>query len=183
MITGSFEATGISSMNIVNFLEKVEGTWFSQRSTHFSQGQPSQTGQALLKMLQVEPSDPHVVRFCEQCSIEPKQIAFALHVQQEEQASTYGEQAPNPQKVTVVVGLKGEADTGDFYSQTEQESVVDGQYRLENDVLTLSIQEGSTASEERIWFMNPNLRMRTCLLKRQDGFQMASFCSEIRRLS
>ncbi|MEM1281081.1 MAG: phycobiliprotein lyase, partial [Cyanobacteria bacterium P01_H01_bin.152] len=35
----------------------------------------------------------------------------------------------------------------------------------------------------RLWYMNPNLRMRTNLVKRADGFQMASFCSEIRRSS
>ncbi|MFS8836524.1 phycobiliprotein lyase, partial [Synechococcus sp. WC101] len=40
-----------------------------------------------------------------------------------------------------------------------------------------------TESEERIWFASPNLRLRASTVKRFGGFSMASFCSEVRKLS
>ena len=70
-----------------------------------------------------------------------------------------------------------------FFSQTDQEPAIAGQYVLENEVLTLSVRNDEFQSDERLWYMNPNLRMRTSLVKRADGQQMASFCSEIRRSS
>jgi len=53
-------------MSIVNFFETVEGTWFSQRTTHFAPGQPSQTGQATLKITRIDPSEARVVTLCQQ---------------------------------------------------------------------------------------------------------------------
>jgi hypothetical protein len=58
--------------------------------------------------------------------------------------------------------------------------VVQGQYGFEDDVLTLTTQTPAGTVQERLWFANPNLRMRTSLFKVGDQEQMASFCSEIR---
>ncbi|MBE7379782.1 MAG: phycobiliprotein lyase [Leptolyngbya sp. SIO1E4] len=169
-------------MDIVNFFEKVEGTWFSQRTTHFSLGMPSQTAQSTLQIVHLTASDPHISALCQQFAANPDQTAFALRIQQEATKSLYGSAANTPQRTTVLIGLKSNhAWAGAFFSQTEQESATTGQYHLENEVLTLTTVNDQLRSEERLWFMNPNLRMRTSLLKRADGFQMASFCSEVRR--
>jgi hypothetical protein len=37
------------------------------------------------------------------------------------------------------------------------------------------------SSIERFWFANPNLRLRTSVVKRFGGFSTASFCAESRR--
>jgi hypothetical protein len=182
--TGSFEAIKGNDMDIVNFFEKLEGNWFSQRTTHFAPGQTSKTGQTTLQMARLEPHDPRVAGLCQQFFAQPQDAVFAFHIQQEGQSSTYGAATTSPSKTTILVGLKSvNGESGQFLSQTEQEPAVSGQYQLENEVLTLLIENDGLQSEERLWFMNPNLRMRTSLLKTADGFQMASFCSEIRRLS
>ncbi|MEM0981553.1 MAG: phycobiliprotein lyase [Cyanobacteria bacterium P01_H01_bin.58] len=172
-------------MDIVNFFEKVEGTWFSQRTTHFSLGQPSQTGQTTLHITRLTPDDSRVIALCQSSAIVPTEIVFAIHIQQEPQASIYGPKKTLPQRQTVLLGTKdiNEGITGQFFSQTEQEPISTGQYALEDEVLTLTIQTDELQSEERLWFMNPNLRMRTSVLERADGLQMASFCSEVRRLA
>jgi hypothetical protein len=36
------------------------------------------------------------------------------------------------------------------------------------------------SSIERFWFANPNLRLRTSVVKRFGGFSTASFCAEMR---
>lgn len=183
-VTRSFEATESNGMDIVNFFEKVEGTWFSQRTTHFAPDRPSQTGQTTLQINRLAPAASEVAALCNQVAADPNAVIFALTIQQAGQASTYGGGSAAPARTTTLVGLKSEDElAGQFVSQTEQETPIAGRYQLEAEVLTLVVNNDEFHSEERLWYMNPNLRMRTSLLKRADGFQMASFCSEIRRLS
>mgnify|MGYP006296326461 FL=1 len=47
-------------------------------------------------------------------------------------------------------------------------------------MLSIVTQTSEGEIEERLWFVNPNLRMRTSVFKTGDEVQMASFCSEIR---
>jgi hypothetical protein len=171
-------------MSIVNFFETVEGTWFSQRTTHFEPGRPSQTGQTTLQIERVGSDHSSVTALCEEVTADAGNTAFALVIHQEGQASTYGSGSASPKRTTVLIGLKSDDEySGQFFSKTEQEPAVAGHYQLEDEVLSLNIQNDEFESQERLWYMNPNLRMRTSLVKRADGLQMASFCSEIRRLS
>ncbi|NER80127.1 MAG: phycobiliprotein lyase [Leptolyngbya sp. SIO1D8] len=170
-------------MDIVNFFEKVEGIWFSQRTTHFAPGLPSQTAQSTLHITRLTADDPCISSLCQQFSADPGQTVFALCIQQEAKASLYSATTSKAQSTTVLVGLKSDqTEQGAFFSQTEQEPATTGYYQLEDEVLMLTTETEEIISEERLWFMNPNLRLRTSLLKRADGFQMASFCSEVRRL-
>ncbi|MGD1859240.1 MAG: phycobiliprotein lyase [Leptolyngbyaceae cyanobacterium] len=171
-------------MSIVNFFETVTGTWFSQRTTHFAPGQPSQTGQTTLKISHVDFNDPRVVSLCEQFKADAAAVIFAFLIQQEGQASLYGSSSNAPKSTTLMIGLKSaDPSAGQFMSQTETEPAIAGQYALEADVLTLSVRNDKFESDERLWYANPNLRMRTSLVKRADGIRMSSFCSEIRRSS
>ncbi len=170
-------------MDIVNFFEKVEGTWFSQRTTHFGPGKPSQTGQTTLQMTRLLATDDRITALCNRFSANVED-AISLAIEQNGSGGTYTAAPSTPAQTTLLVALKSETgDSGIFFSQTEQEAAVVGRYTLKDEVLTLKVQTDDIQSEERIWFMNPNLRMRTSVLRRKDGFEMASFCSEIRRLS
>lgn len=171
-------------MDIVNFFEKVEGTWFSQRTTHFSPGLPSKTGQSMLEIKRLASDTAQCTSLCQHFEADKTGITFAISAQQMSQAGTYGANASaTPQHTTTFIGVKGEtAASGRFFSQTDQTPPTHGRYRLEDEVLILTLQTDALQSEERWWFMNPNLRMRTSVLKGSDGFQMASFCSEVRRL-
>lgn len=181
----SFEANVGKCMDIVNFFEKVEGVWFSQRTTHFPLGQPSQTGQSTLEINRLNGDEPQVAALFQQFNVDSQQapVAFALAIQQIPQATTYGAAPAAPQQTTILVGLQSDNAAGRFFSQTEQQPAVEGRYHLEEDILTFTVDTPERQSEERLWFMNPNLRMRTSLLELADGFRMASFCSEVRRLS
>ncbi len=183
-VTRSFEAPDSNGMDIVNFFETVEGTWFSQRTTHFAPGQPSQTGQTTLQITRVELDDARVLELCQQFSIEATAAIFAFVIQPAGKTSLYSSENSPPSSTTMMVGCQSEDDaSGQFLSQTEQETAVSGKYQLEDEILTLSVHNDDFESEERLWYMNPNLRMRTSLVKRADGFRMSSFCSEVRRLS
>jgi hypothetical protein len=62
---------------------------------------------------------------------------------------------------------------GDLPSTTSQ-------YHLKDQVLTLTTPTATGSLEERLWFANPNLRMRTSVIKVGEIVDRACFCSEIR---
>ena len=56
-----------------------------------------------------------------------------------------------------------------------------GRYEVDDDEgLLLTTEYETMSSVERFWFANPNLRMRTSIVKRFGGFSTASFCAELR---
>jgi hypothetical protein len=56
-----------------------------------------------------------------------------------------------------------------------------GRYAMDDDEGLVLITEYETmSSEERFWFVTPDLRMRTSIVKRFGGFNTASFCAETR---
>jgi hypothetical protein len=166
-------------MDIVNFFERTEGTWFSQRTTHFIQGQPSQTGQATLEITALAAEDPEVARLCQALMADSTAVLLAIQIQQEGRLDG---PPPVPQQgTTIFVVMKPVDNTGQFLSQTGTEPPIQGDYQLSDEVITFVTDTDQLHSEERIWYLNPNLRMRTSLATLSDGFQLASFCSEIRR--
>jgi CpeS-like protein len=59
-----------------------------------------------------------------------------------------------------------------------------GQVSIGSDeALTFAISNDQFTSTERIWFVSPNLRLRSVVQETSDGIQLASFCSEIRMRS
>lgn len=168
-------------MDTANFFEKLEGTWFSQRTTHVVAAQPSQVGQCTLAMTRLAADDPSVISLCKQFTLDAQKTVFAFRIEQE---SRLGTETQPTCRATVMVGLQSDVvGSGPFLTQTERESAIAGQYHVSPEaVLTLITETDQLRSEERLWFLNPNLRMRTSLVKRADGLQISSFCSEIRRM-
>jgi hypothetical protein len=166
-------------MDIVNFFERTEGTWFSQRTTHFIQGQPSQTGQTTLEMTTLATDAPVIAALCQQFAADPAAVLLALQIEQGGRLD--GSPQVQQQSTTLFVVMKPTENGGQFFSQTGSEAPTQGQYQLDEEVLTLITDTDQLHTEERIWYLNPNLRMRTSFATLSDGFQLASFCSEIRR--
>ncbi|WP_346291778.1 phycobiliprotein lyase [Sphaerothrix gracilis] len=168
-------------MEIVNFFEKLAGSWFSQRTTHYVSTQTSQAGQSDLQMELVDSEDPEVTQLCQQLGAEPQQALLGMRVTQDSQL--IGE-TQRQTSSTFLVLLKPDAEmSGQLLRQesTDFKSPVAGRYTLADEVLTIVTANESLKVEERLWFANPNLRMRTSLLEAADGSSLASFCSEIRR--
>lgn len=157
-------------MDIVNFFENVAGTWFSQRTTHCLPAQTSHTGQTVLEMTTLESTAATVAQICQQGAVAPSQVLVALQV-------TYEGGTPS----TLVILEPEPGNCGQFLNQRGTAPITQGSYTLADEVLTLSSTGAEGQIQERLWYMNPNLRMRTCLVDQADGSQLATFCSEIRR--
>ncbi|MGB7084143.1 MAG: phycobiliprotein lyase [Phormidesmis sp.] len=168
-------------MEIVNFFEKLAGRWFSQRTTHALSTQQSKAGKSDLEVAFLAPETAEVQQLCQAQNESAPLCGLQIH-----QSSTIEGDTKTRDLTTLLVVLESE-DT----LQTNEPSTYSGillrsgtaeksTYSLEEGVLTI-ISEGKEAhSEERLWFINDNLRLRTGTTTLANGLRIASFCSEIR---
>ncbi|MEL6777221.1 MAG: phycobiliprotein lyase [Cyanobacteria bacterium J06597_16] len=171
-------------MEIVNFFEKLAGRWFSQRTTHALSTQQSKAGKSDLEVTFLAADAAEVQQLCNaQNAADP---LCGLRIQQ---SSTVDGDTKPKTLTTLIVPLSAEGDrtqdpsgdapsySGTLLSEGTPETSL---YTLEDNVLTI-IREGKDArSEERMWFITDNLRMRTGMTELASGLRVASFCSEIR---
>ena len=167
-------------MEIVNFFEKLAGRWFSQRTTHALSIQQSKAGKSDLEV-EFLPADTHEVQqLCEQ----QKESTPLCGLRIQQSSTIDGDTKPRvmttllvPLEPTEVKGIYG----GTMLRSGTQSK---GCYALEDEVLTIVNDEPDAHSEERMWFINENLRMRTGMTELKSGpnsgLRVASFCSEIR---
>jgi hypothetical protein len=165
------------SMDIVNFFETLAGKWFSQRTTHNLAGQSSQAGQSNLLIEFLPGTDGALAVACAPLGHDPSQIACGLRIHQDSQIEG---QTQKIQGTALMVMLLPDATGQGVLVQASGQQTVQGSYQVADEVLTIVTPTGSGQVEERLWFVNPNLRMRTSVVKVGDTEQVASFCSEIR---
>lgn len=176
-------------MEIVNFFEKLAGRWFSQRTTHDLCAQQSKAGKSDLELEWLPAGDSSIQSLCADVG-QPDAVALGgLKIIQKSTIEGHPQQQV---QTTLVVPLQphtsstqdpetGNPVEGSFLRSAPPGQTLVGQYRLEKDsLMVLSTPVGESVMEERWWFITDNLRMRTGLLTRPDGTQLASFCSEIR---
>lgn len=165
-------------MDIVNFFETLAGKWFSQRTIHNLASQSSRAGQSNLLIEFLPATDADLANACVPFGHDPSHIACGLRIHQDSQIE--GETQKNEGTALMVIMTPTDAGAGMLVQAALSSPALQGSYRVEDDVLTIVTPTDVGQIEERLWFANPNLRMRTSVLKTGDGVQMASFCSEIR---
>ena len=165
-------------MEIVNFFESLAGKWFSQRTTHYLTSQSSQVGQSNLLIEFLAHTDSSLKQLCTQLGQDPSQIACGLKVNQD---SRMEGDTQNTKSSTLMVAMHpNDQGKGVLVQSFPNQSTAKGEYTVEHGVLSIFTQANDGVIEERLWFVNPNLRMRTSVFKTGDQVQTASFCSEIR---
>ncbi|MBD1918647.1 MULTISPECIES: phycobiliprotein lyase [Cyanophyceae] len=165
-------------MEIVNFFETLAGKWFSQRTIHNLASQSSQAGQSNLLIEFLPATDGDLAQVCTTLGHDPGQIACGLRIHQDSQLE--GESQKIQSSALMVMMTPTDAGDGVLVQAPTSSPALQGSYRVEDDVLTIMTPTDAGQIEERLWFANPNLRMRTSVLKIGDDVQIASFCSEIR---
>ncbi|MGB3294287.1 MAG: phycobiliprotein lyase [Phormidesmis sp.] len=170
-------------MEIVNFFEKLAGRWFSQRTTHALSTQQSKAGKSDLEVEFLPPDAAEVQQLCQQNSAD-KDPLCGLRIQQ----SSTLEGDTKPQTMTTLLvpltpqtNPENTAYRGTMLSSNRAEPATHpSTYTLQDEVLTVVTGSAEARSEERLWFINDNLRMRTGMVELASGLRIASFCSEIR---
>ena len=166
-------------MEIVNFFEKLAGRWFSQRTTHGLSTQQSTAGKSDLEVEFLAPEDKEIAQLLQSQSQENSAPLCGLRIKQS--STVEGDTKPKV-ATTMLVPLTPNSQTDGIYSGTilRSGSPDRSTYTLEEDVLTIISDGQGARSEERMWFVTDNLRMRTGITELANGLRVASFCSEIR---
>ncbi|MEB3288986.1 MAG: phycobiliprotein lyase [Leptolyngbya sp.] len=165
-------------MDIASFVDTLAGKWFSQRTTHYLANQTSKAGQSNLLIEVLPATDANLVELCTAQGQEAAQILCGLKIDQD---SRMDGDTRNTQGTTLMVMLQPQdGGQGLLLQASPKQPVAQGHYGFDENVLTLTTHTPEGTVEERLWFANPNLRMRTSVFKVGDQEQMASFCSEIR---
>lgn len=165
-------------MEIVNFFETLAGKWFSQRTTHYLANQSSQAGQSDLLIEFLPHTDAELMQLCEALGQDPSYLACGVKVNQD---SRLDGETKSTKTSTLIAVMNPQAEgTGVILQAPAAAPATQGNYGLVDEVLTLTTQTAEGVMEERLWYANPNLRMRTSVVKVGDGVRVASFCSEIR---
>jgi hypothetical protein len=168
-------------MDITEFFQQSVGKWVSQRTSHHLLQNQTENAKSDLMVELLTQDDPAVVQLCQQLGIVPSQVLCSLKMTW----TGVVDRLPKPQTGSSLLAIVPDAaqpNQGKLLRQVSNSpKPIVGRYEMgQDDVLSLIADEDDLYAEERIWFANPNFRLRTSVLKRNGSYTSAAFCSEIR---
>lgn len=174
-------------MDIQAFVQQSIGQWRSQRSAHHLAFRHFEAIESVIDITTVSPNDAAVVELCKAYSIDPAAAVCPFRMQWEGQ-SDWDDGAETMAGTCILVPVpdpiqpnRGQLLRDQGYAET---MAAVGEYHLtEEGTFVLTTAYDRAAAEEKIWFVNPNLRCRVSLIKTSAGTGVvtASFSSEIRQ--
>ena len=165
-------------MNLKEFLNLSVGRWFSQRTNYFVGGE-ADNSKADITIELINPDDAKAVELCQKHNLDPK-LSLGGTVQSWDNSVDWGKSKQVGSTTVVLVSNPDSDSTGKLVRP--QDSKVCGYYALGKDeALTLTIETDDMQAEERQWFASDNFKMRTTVVKFNDGKKQTSFYSEIRK--
>lgn len=170
-------------MDINKFLEQNEGKWFSQRTIYNLNQETAENSKSNLSIELLKPDNEMLVKLCQQQEINPTAAIGAIKTNWDNSIDG-GKKAEKGTNLLVLIANDEQTQEGKILLSNQNKTASVGSYVLgEDEALTLILKENKLQSQERIWFVSPNLRLRTSLIKQGDKFISTSFYSEIRRLN
>lgn len=169
-------------MEIQEFFQQCAGKWFSQRTSHALPPQELEVGKSDVWIDFLASDDPEIAKLCQQCRVAPSLAICGIQTKWE------GTIGANPTKesgsvLLVAITDGNDSNIGKFLRTVNfpGERPTIGCYSSNaDDSITLKIESDTLQTEERLWFVSPNLRERTSIVTHANGSSYASFCSEIR---
>lgn len=174
-------------MDIQTFVQQSVGQWRSQRSAHHLAFGHFEAIESAIEIISLAVDDPSVVALCKangvtsEQVISPFQVSWKGHSDWDE-----GEKSLEGSSILVPVPDPSQTNCGQLlrdqgYAET---MAAVGQYRItEDEMFVLTTDYDRAAAEEKIWFVNPNVRCRVSFIKTSAGTGVvtASFSSEIKQ--
>jgi phycoerythrin-associated linker protein len=172
-------------MDISQFVAQSLGQWRSQRSAHHLLFGHFEAVQSEIKIVGLALDDPAVLALCQSYAVDPHTIVSPFQMSWEGQSDWDENEVLKGSTVLVPIPDPSSAQRGKLlrdqgYAETISAA---GDYHLtEEGVFVLLTAYDRAGAEEKIWFVNPNLRFRVAMIKTSDGSGVvtASFSSEIR---
>lgn len=171
-------------MDVMDFFRMSAGQWNSQRTTHHLPFRRSELGGSTISVEALEADHASVIEICALHEVDPQTAVGGAFVQWQG-AMAWDRDDENHEGTTVFALVPDAADPrqGQLLRERGYAEIVPviGSYYIDDDNgLVLTTEYETMSSVERFWFPNPNLRLRTSIVKRFGGFSTASFCAESR---
>ncbi|ACB53123.1 unknown [Crocosphaera subtropica ATCC 51142] len=169
-------------MDIQTFLESCIGQWFSQRSSYQFDTEKAESHKSELTVEWLNTDHSLLVSLCQEHRIDPNQAIGGQQVSWNSSVD-YGQKKQTGSATMIIIPDSNTPKIGKIIQSFKSNPSSQGKYSLgEDEALNLTLEVGDFLMEERIWFASPNLRLRTSLMKGENGYSRTAFYSEIRRL-
>jgi phycoerythrin-associated linker protein len=173
-------------MDITQFVAQSIGQWKSQRSAHHLAFQHFEAVTSTIDITALEMSDPRVIALCKAYDVPLEAAVSPFHMRWAGE-SDWDDDAEPVKGETVLVPVPENAKCGKLLREQgyAEEMAAVGEYHFTEDgAFVMLTAYDRAAAEERIWFVNPKLRMRVSMIKTSGGSGVvtASFSSEIKQL-
>lgn len=169
-------------MDIIEFFQHSAGKWFSQRTCQDLPAVKSVAGTTDLWLDALSSEDPEAIALCQEYGIDPAEALGGVRIRWENKPSD-SEPKQSGSTLLVAIANGSQPNEGKLLrkSGTSEPFASQSRYIIgSDDVVTFIAESEELYEEERIWYASDNLRLRTHVVKRSDGFSLASFYSEIR---
>jgi phycoerythrin-associated linker protein len=172
-------------MSIEQFVAQSIGQWKSQRSAHSLAFQHFEAVLSTIDILEVDLEDSRVIDLCKANNIDPQLAVSPFYMQWEGTSDWDDDQVSKGSTLLVPIPNLSQPGRGKLLREQGYAETMPaiGEYYFTDDGMFVLITPYERASaEERIWFVNPNLRFRVSMIKTSEGSGVltASFSSEIR---
>lgn len=168
----------------MDFFRLSAGQWNSQRTTHHLPFRRAELGGSTIAVEAPEAGDPSVIEICQLHDVDPAlAVGGALVTWDGSMAWDKDDENHSGKTVFALVPDADNPKVGQLLRERGYAEIVPviGRYEIDGDGgLLLTTEYETMSSVERFWFANPNLRLRTSVVKRFGGFSTASFCAESR---
>ncbi|MDJ0705144.1 MAG: phycobiliprotein lyase [Leptolyngbyaceae cyanobacterium MO_188.B28] len=173
-------------LDITEFVAKSIGRWRSQRSAHHLTFGHFEAVESEIEIVSLSTDDPAVIDLCKSHNIDPGLVVSPFRVSWDGQSDWNEDEVLKGSNVLAPVPDPDQARRGKLlrdqgYAETMAAA---GDYTITEDgTFVLVTGYDRAAAEEKIWFVNPNVRCRVSLIKTSavSGVVTASFSSEIRQ--
>jgi phycoerythrin-associated linker protein len=175
-------------MDITEFVASSIGRWRSQRSAHHLAFSHFEAVQSDIEIIALPMNDPAVVSLCDLNQVDFGAAVSPFRMTWEGQSDWDDSEAVKGTCVLVPVPDPVQPNRGKLLRDqgyAEEIAAVGDYFLTEDGTFVLTTAYERAAAEEKIWFVNPNVRCRVSLIKTSAGTGVvtASFSSEIRQTS
>ena len=176
-------------MEIEEFIKKSEGEWNSMRSGHSLAFKQFEEVTSKIKIRIVKKNNQQIQNLLEQTNYSLKKVISPFEIEWEGQSDWQNDTSqeefkgssilipiPLSNKNGIIIRSMGYAERAHAYSEY---------YFLSDGTLVLSTKYEHTCAEERIWFINQNVRCRSSVISslKEKGIHQISFASEVRKIN
>jgi phycoerythrin-associated linker protein len=175
-------------MDIAEFVANSIGRWRSQRSAHHLAFGHFEAVQSEIEIVSLSADDAAVVDLCNLYRIDAQLVVSPFQMSWEGQSDWEESEVIKGSCVLVPVPDRTQPNRGKLLRDqgyAETIAAAGDYYLTEDGTFVLTTAYDRAAAEEKIWFVNPNVRCRVSLIKTSAGTGVvtASFSSEIRQSS